>query len=97
MENAAEALKMAGAVLLFMIALTVSIVAFGQARQTADTVMINMDRETAYIDGQLYYKLEGTTRKVGLETIIPTLKRVFNEAYEVEFDFDAWDGRKRKN
>ena len=56
MENAAEALKMAGAVLMFMIALTVSIVTFGQARQTADSVMSNMDRETAYIDGQLYYK-----------------------------------------
>ena len=91
MENAAEALKMAGMVLMFMIALSVSIVSFGKARETADIVMSNMDRETTYIDGNMYYKGSGSTRKVGIETVIPTLKRVFNEGYEIEFKFPSED------
>ena len=44
MENAAEALKMAGAVLLFVLALSVAIVSFGQARETADTILDYRDR-----------------------------------------------------
>ncbi len=89
MENATEALKMAGAVLMFIIALSVSINAFGHARETADTVMANLDRETTYIDGDMYYRAseDESIRKVGIESVIPTLKRVFNEGYEVEFIF----------
>ena len=45
MENAVDALKMAGAVLMFVMALSVSIVAFGQVRQTADLVLDQTDRE----------------------------------------------------
>ena len=33
MENAVDALKMAGAVLLFVLAISVAIVSFGQARE----------------------------------------------------------------
>ena len=51
MENAVDALKMAGAVLMFVIALSVSIVAFGQVRQTADIILDYKDRETVYIYG----------------------------------------------
>ena len=57
MENAVDALKMAGAVLMFVIALSVSIVAFGQVRQTADIILDYKDRETVYIDGDYYYTL----------------------------------------
>lgn len=39
MENAAEALKMAGGVLLFLIALSVSIISFSHVRQAADTIL----------------------------------------------------------
>ena len=39
MENAADALKMAGAVLMFVIALSVSIVSFGQVRQASDVIL----------------------------------------------------------
>ena len=38
MENAAEALKMAAAVLIFVVALTVASNSFGQARQTAQLI-----------------------------------------------------------
>ena len=55
MENAAEALKMAGAVLLFLIAISVSIISFGNVREAADTILEYKDRETTYIDGEYYY------------------------------------------
>ena len=79
MENAVDALKMAGAVLLFVLAISVAIVSFGQARETADTILDYKDRETVYIDGNLYYRATGTERTVGLETIIPTIYRAYIE------------------
>ena len=86
MENAADALKMAGAVLLFVLAISVAIVSFGQARETADTILDYKDRETVYIDGNLYYKTTGTERTVGLETVIPTIYRAYLENYKVVFE-----------
>lgn len=86
MENAADALKMAGAVLLFVLAISVAIVSFGQARETADTILDYKDRETVYIDGNLYYKTTGTERTVGLETIIPTIYRAYIENYKIVFE-----------
>ena len=86
MENAAEALKMAGAVLLFVLALSVAIVSFGQARETADTILDYRDRETFYIDGNYYYKATGTERTVGLETVIPTIYRAYIENYKIVFE-----------
>ena len=84
MENAAEALKMAGAVLLFLIAISVSIISFGNVREAADTILEYKDRETAYIDGEYYYSQSTENeREVGLETILPTLSRVYTENYKV--------------
>ena len=89
MENAAEALKMAGGVLLFLIALSVSIISFGQVRQTADTIFSSKDRETEYIDGDYYYQVgdgSSSERTVGLETILPTISRVYAENYKIIFE-----------
>lgn len=87
MENAAEALKMAGAVLLFLIAISVSIISFGNVREAADTILEYKDRETAYIDGEYYYSQSTENeREVGLETILPTLSRVYTENYKVVFE-----------
>lgn len=87
MENAAEALKMAGAVLLFLIAISVSIISFGNVREAADTILEYKDRETAYIDGEYYYSQSTENeREVGLETILPTLSRVYTENYKVIFE-----------
>ena len=38
-----------------------------------------------YIDGNFYYKTIGTERTVGLETIIPTIYRVYYENYRIVF------------
>ena len=86
MENAVDALKMAGAVLMFVIALSVSIVAFGQVRQASDIILDYKDRETVYIDGDYYYEATGLERTVSLETVIPSIFRAYNEQYKIVFE-----------
>ena len=48
MENAAEALQMAAAVLIFVLALSLSINAFGEARVASQTILEYSDREYDY-------------------------------------------------
>ena len=85
MENAADALKMAGAVLLFVLALSIIIPFFSQTRQTTDMILDARDRETTYINGNLYYKATATERQVGWETVLPTVMRAYLENYKVVF------------
>lgn len=92
MENAADALKMAGAVLLFVLALSIIIPLFSQARQTADMILDIRDRETVYINGDLYYKATGTERQVGWETVLPTIMRAYLENYKIVFDKELLSG-----
>lgn len=83
MENATEALKMAAAVLIFVLALSISIGAYGQARQTAQIVLDYKDREYDYT----YVPFESTKiqRKVGIETIVPSMYKAYKENYKVVF------------
>lgn len=85
MENAADALKMAGAVLLFVLAISIIILSFGQVRESADTIIDYRDRETSYIDGSFYYDGKDYSRIVGLETIIPSIYRAYLENYKIVF------------
>lgn len=85
MENATDALKMAGAVLIFVLAISIIILFFGQIRETADTILDYKDRETLYIEGNYYYEQTGTERNVGLETIIPSIFRAYLENYKITF------------
>ena len=91
MENAADAIKMAGSVLLFVIALSVAILAFSQAREAIDTVLKYSDRESLTIEGdnRFYYlsNINDTSRYVGKETIIPTIYRAYKENYKIVFNF----------
>lgn len=91
MENAVDALKMAGSVLLFVIGLTVAILAFTQARVTIDAVLKLSDREYLTIEGdeRFYYLADGnsTNRIVGLDTVIPTIYRTYKESYKIAFVF----------
>ena len=86
MENIAEALKMAGAVLLFVLALSIIIVSFGQVRQSVDIIIDYKDRETFYIETSYYYKSIGNERTVSFETIIPSVFRAYLENYQIVFD-----------
>lgn len=85
MENASDAIIMAGAVLIFVIALTVAMTVFSQARATVDTVVYASDRTNhyEYLDIDISNNIKN--RIVGLETIIPTLYKYYKENYTVVF------------
>lgn len=85
MENASDAIIMAGAVLIFVIALTVAMTVFSQARQTVDTVVYASDRTNYYEYLSFDISNNIKNRIVGLETIIPTLYKYYKENYTVVF------------
>ena len=90
-ENIADALKMAGSVLLFVLGLSIAILAFSQARESMDIVLSYSDRESLSIEGnpRFYYlsKDNDTSRYVGKETIIPAIYRAYKENYKIVFKF----------
>ena len=81
MENAAEALKMAAAVLIFVLALSICIASFSQARVASQTLLERTDKDyyTSFMTS------DSTERIVGLETIIPTIYKAYYENYKVVF------------
>ena len=86
MENAVEALKMAGFMLLFIIALSITMITLTQAKTAADSLVKNQDRQQSYqyieVTGDLSKSL---SRTVTLADIIPTLYRYAQEDYAVQF------------
>lgn len=91
MENVADALKMAGSVLLFVMALSICVLSFSQARESVDNILAYSDRESLYIenDDRFYYlsSSSDTNRYVGKETIIPAIYRSYKESYKIVFNF----------
>ena len=87
MESAAEALKLGFAVLVFVLALSVSIFMFTQARETADIVLQSSDSQS------FYEAIETGTenRIVGFETVIPTVYKYDKERYKVTFKTGTYD------
>ena len=81
MENVAEALKMAGEMLLFILALGICISSFSQARETSDALLKYTDRE--YVTQ--YQEMGTTQRVVGEETVIPTIYRAYKERFKIYF------------
>ena len=69
MESAVEALKMGAAVLIFVMALSITILTFSQARETSEIVLQSSDNQ------RYYESIETGTenRIVGFETVIPTV------------------------
>ena len=82
MENAAEALKMAFGVLMLVLALTLCISSFSQAREAVDSIITIKDRETSYT---YLESSENSTRIVGIETVVPTMYKAYKENFEVHF------------
>lgn len=83
MENAADALKMAFAVMVFVMALSISIFMFTKARETSEMVLHSSDI-TEYMEYE-EVNANNKTRLVGLETIVPTLYKYYKENYTVIF------------
>lgn len=87
MENAVDALKMGAAVMIFVLALSVSITAFSEARIASTVLLDYRDREAGLGESDYWYPSDNTQRTVGLETIIPSIYRSMKENYKVVFDF----------
>lgn len=96
MENAVDALKIAFAVMVFTMALTLAISTFSQARETSEAILFMNDKTNYYSweDAENYAELDAdgniieykSQRIVGIDAIIPTLYRYYKENYTVIFD-----------
>ena len=82
MENASEAIKIAFGVMMFVLALTLSITSFSQATQAVESITYMSDRETTYTYVE---PASNSNRIVGVETIIPTMYNAYKENYKVYF------------
>ena len=64
MENAADALKLAAAILIFIIAIATSFSLFGTAKETADSIITMRDKqaylEAAELDNGILYTSSGS-------------------------------------
>lgn len=89
MENAADALKIAAAVLIFIVSLSISINAFSEVRKTSQTLLNYQDRE---YDQTWVNQAETTERVVGAESIIPTIYKAYRENYKIVFTPKALGG-----
>lgn len=80
MDNATDALKMAGAVLIFVGALSLAVFALTTARQTSARIMDKSNQGT-------YYDLDEyvSVREVGIETVITNLYSYYNDYTTILF------------
>lgn len=81
MENAVDALKIAFAIIIFVIAITITFAFISQAKSTADVVLYHSDRTNYYE----YAENSSTNRTVTLAEVISTLYRYNKETLCVEF------------
>lgn len=85
MENAVEAFKMAGFILLFVIALSIAMITLTQAKTTTDSIVQMKNKQESYQYIELAAGERNLSRTVTLADIIPTLYRYASEEYAVIF------------
>ena len=87
MENATEALIMAGSVLLLIIALTVSISSLSNLRTQAQDILMERDRTEITQDSKGYIHYikndDKDIRIVGIESVISSIRRMWKEDYTI--------------
>ena len=83
MENAIDAMKMAFAVLVFVIALSTAIYALGIANVTVQTIIYSNDK-TNFFNNLDVTAESKTYRIVDADTIVPTLYRYYKENFSVK-------------
>ena len=84
MENAMDALKIAAGVLMFVLALTISISCFSKANESVTAIVNMRDRDTKIIYDNIKPS-NSLTRIVGIETIVPTMYKTYEENIEIYF------------
>lgn len=80
MENAVDALKIAAAVLVFVIAITIAFALLSQAKSTSDIILFSSDK-TNYYDYSKDANPNG--RIVGTDVVISSLYRYYKESIVV--------------
>ena len=89
MENGVEALKIASGMLIFVLAITITISAFTSASQALNRIFSMHEAEEYVTDSEGNYlnfvRFDGGTREVGVETIIPAIYRAYKENYAIYF------------
>lgn len=81
MENAVDALKIAAAVLVFVIALTIAFALLSQAKATSDIMLFASDKTNYYTYSKDADDTEG--RIVGADVVISSLYRYYKESVVV--------------
>ncbi len=79
MENAADALKIAFAIFVFVLAITITFSIISQAKSTADVVLYHTDETNFYG----YSDSKKKNRVVSVSDVISTLYRYYNESISV--------------
>ena len=90
MENGVEALKIASSVLIFVLAITITISVFTSATQALNRIFNMQDQDEYVKDAEGNYMnfikiAEKGTREVGVETIVPSMYRAYKENYAIYF------------
>lgn len=88
MENASDALIMAGQVLIFLVALTVCISSYTTLRVQIDRIIgqtetVSLAKDSTGYINFIESKSSGSIRKVGADTIVSTISRAPKENYVV--------------
>ncbi len=82
-DNANQALMISFAILVFVIAMSVTMYMFSTLMTTAETLTFHTD-ETNFYDNVAVVGSEGIERYVNTETVIPTLYRYYKEHFCVK-------------
>lgn len=90
MENAVKSLEIVFGVMIFVLALSITISMFGQARQTFQAIVEMREADESYVtdsEGNYinYININGETRTVSIETVIPMMYRAYKENFRIEF------------
>jgi len=87
MENAVEALKIAGAVLMFVLALTLSISSLSQANQSVSEIVNNYDKEAQY---EYIKPSSSLTRVVGADAVVTTMYKADGSKLPIYYKTDSY-------
>ena len=82
MENAVEAFKIAGSVILFVIALSLSISSFTKANSAVQAIVSMRDTRTNYT---YITPSQNLSRTVGVESIVPAMYKAYQENFQIRF------------
>lgn len=86
MENATKALEIGFGVLIFVVALSLSISTFSNATRATTNIMTNEDKTQSYVYVTEANGVdENNNRIVGVETIVPAMYKAYKENYKILF------------